>query len=200
MAKIAIPAATVLLFLYLATFTIMLVRSSALQEALRGPVICEFIPDAPPSQQEKMRDLLGCDTTFVLVLFAGVAMIGLLPLLAMTYLSVQVLRFRADLLGTVLVIQGAMRAKRLDLSSAQVRIDATGVRRIPCLQIFEPPSSSGRLYLRDFRTPLMPPDDLLAIAHAIEAGIRPEPFADQATQTAVTLRRLATDPLTRLIA
>ncbi|MBE3008317.1 hypothetical protein IL992_03835 [Microbispora sp. NEAU-D428] len=192
---------TLLGILYLAISAVTLVRSSAFQEALHGPVLCEFIPDdAPPSQQEEIRDYLGCGPSSALVPIAGVALITLVPVFAMTYLSVRVLRFRADLFGTVLVIQGALKAKRFDLSTAHVRLDATIGRRIPYLQIVESASASGRLYLRDVHTPLMPPDDLLAIAEAIESGRRPEPFAGQAIQTAMTLRRLATDPLARIIA
>ncbi|WP_204051247.1 hypothetical protein [Microbispora siamensis] len=192
--------ATLLVILYLAISAVTLVRSSTFQQALHGPVLCEFIPeDAPPSQQEEIRDYLGCGPSPALVLFAGTALIALFPVFAMTYVSVRVLRFRVDLFGTVLVIQGALKAKRFDLSTAYVRLDATIGRRIPYLQIVESASASGRLYLRDVHTPLMPPDDLLAIAEAIESGSRPEPFAGQAIQTAMTLRRLAADPLARLI-
>ncbi|WP_179154982.1 hypothetical protein [Microbispora sp. GKU 823] len=107
--------ATLLVILYLAIFTVTLVRSSAFQESLHGPVLCEFIPeDAPPSQQEEIRDYLGCGPSPALVLFAGTALIALIPVFAMTYVSVRVLRFRADLFGTALVIQGALKAKQSD--------------------------------------------------------------------------------------
>ncbi|TQS25263.1 hypothetical protein [Microbispora sp. KK1-11] len=197
LAKTAIPATTLLILLYLAISALTLVQSSTFQEALHGPVLCEYIPDAPPRRQEEIRNYLGCEASSALVLFAGVAAIGLVPVFAMTYLSVRVLRFRADLFGTVLVIQGALKSKRFGLSTAYVRLDATSGRRIPYLQIVESASASGRLYLRDVHTPLMPAGDLLAVAEAIESGRRPEPFAGQAIQTAMALRRLASDPLAR---
>ncbi|WP_432928233.1 hypothetical protein ACQPZZ_01570 [Microbispora sp. CA-135349] len=199
LAKTAIPATTLLILLYLAISALTLMRSSTSQEAAHGPALCAYIPDAPPSRQEEIRDQLGCGPSSAPVLFAGVALIGLVPAIAMTYLSVRVLRFRADLFGTVLVIQGAVKAKRFDLSTAHVRLDATSGRRIPYLQIVESASAGGRLYLRDARTPLMPPDDLLAVAEAIESGRRPEPFAGQATETATALRRLASDPVIRSV-
>lgn len=115
LAKTTVPVATLLVILYLAIFTVTLVRSSAFQESLHGPVLCEFIPeDAPPSQQEEIRDYLGCGPSPALVLFAGTALIALIPVFAMTYVSVRVLRFRADLFGTALVIQGALKAKQSD--------------------------------------------------------------------------------------
>ncbi|MGI5162199.1 hypothetical protein [Microbispora sp. CA-102843] len=199
-AKIVVPACTVFIVLQQAVSAITLVRSSSFQKSLHGPLICDYLPDAPTRGQEEIRDYLGCDSSFVPVLFVGVMMLGLIPVIAMAYLSVRVLRYRADLCGTVLVLQGALKAKRFDLSSAEVDMDASPIRRIPYVRIYDPASGRGRLFLRDVRTPLAPPGDLLALADAIESGRRPEAFAEQATRTATTLRRLATDPVARLIA
>ncbi|KAB8185793.1 hypothetical protein [Microbispora catharanthi] len=199
-AKIIAPAGTLLIVLQQAVYAIMLVRSSSFQESLHGPLICDYLPDASASGQGEIPDYLGCDGSFVLILFVGIVMLDLISVIAMAYLSVRVLRYRVELCGTVLVMQGALKAKRFDLSSAEVDMDALTIRRIPYLRIYDPASGRGRLFLRDVGTPLMPPGDLLALAEAIESGRRPETFVEQATRTATTLRRLATDPVARLSA
>ncbi|WP_182897900.1 hypothetical protein [Microbispora sp. H10830] len=175
-------------------------RSSSFQESLHGPLICDYLPDASTSGQGEIPDYLGCDGSFVLILLVGIVMLDLISVIVMAYLSVRVLRYRVELCGTVLVMQGALKAKRFELSSAEVDMDATTIRRIPYVRIYDPASGRGRLFLRDVGTPLMPPGDLLVLADAIESGRRPEAFAEQATRTATTLRRLATDPVARVSA
>ncbi|WP_432925568.1 hypothetical protein ACQPZZ_33085 [Microbispora sp. CA-135349] len=58
---------------------------------------------------------------------------------------------------------------------------------------------SGRrikLRLRDLDGALLPPRELTALADAVESGTRPEP---EGTEVATVLRRLAHDPLGRLL-
>ncbi|GIH92117.1 hypothetical protein ACFFMN_17860 [Planobispora siamensis] len=45
----------------------------------------------------------------------------------------------------------------------------------------------------------LPPRELVALADAIEAGDRTGPEAEEAVQTAGLLRRLGTDPITRIL-
>ncbi|GII55703.1 hypothetical protein Pth03_40920 [Planotetraspora thailandica] len=132
--------------------------------------------------------------------------------LVMLRLLLQTFRHRARLVGTTLEVTGALSTRRADLASARVHIDSvpeytrdasdrtvpTG-RRIPRLIAEDGSGGPVRLRLHGSNRGLLPPDELVALASAVESGPRPEPDASQAAQTAAILRRLATDPIARLL-
>lgn len=122
------------------------------------------------------------------------------------------LRTSAWLEGTTLVVRGAFGTRRADLArAARVELDsvpettsvpvnggamvvATG-RRIPRLTAYGHDGKPVRLRLvsPSARQWLGPPK-LLALAGAILAARRPEPFAAQAWRVAAGLRAMAADP------
>ncbi|GAA4578341.1 hypothetical protein GCM10023194_00970 [Planotetraspora phitsanulokensis] len=147
------------------------------------------------------------------VLFAAFfALIAMIAAAAVVTFLLQTFRSRATLSGSTLELTGALSTRRADLASAPVRIDTvpeyvrdphdrvvpTG-RRIPRLIAVDPSGRPVRLRLHGRDRGLLPSAELNALADAIESGTRPEPDAAHATQTAAILRRLATDPLARLI-
>ncbi|GAA4571160.1 hypothetical protein [Planotetraspora kaengkrachanensis] len=147
------------------------------------------------------------------VLFAGFfALIAMIAAVAVVTFLLQTFRSRATLSGTTLEIRGALSTRRADLASGPVRIDTvpeyvrgsddrvvpTG-RRIPRLIAADPSGRPVRLRLHGRDRGLLPSGELNALADAIESGTRPGPDAAHAAQTAAILRRLATDPIARLI-
>lgn len=134
--------------------------------------------------------------------------LGLWALAAWALLGI--LRTAAWLEGTTLVVRGAFRTRRCDLAAApRVELDSvpevqsvgngitspTG-RRLPRLTAYD--ATTGRpvsvqLIDRPLRRWLDPPK-LHALADAILAGPRPEPFARQAAWAASGLRAMASDP------
>jgi len=146
------------------------------------------------------------------VVFAAFfALIAMVAAVAVVTFLLQTFRGRATLSGTTLELTGALSTRRADLASAPVRIDSvpeyvrgaddqvmsTG-RRIPRLIAGSTSGGLLRLRLHGRDRGLLPPDELNALADAIESGTRPEPDATYAAQAAATLRRLASDPIARL--
>ncbi|WP_344951422.1 hypothetical protein [Sphaerisporangium flaviroseum] len=123
-------------------------------------------------------------------------------------------RRRAILNGTVLEVRGLLGARQADLATARVWIDSepeyvrnphgegtipTG-RRVPHLVAENPESRRKiRLRLHSMGRTLLPPHELSALAAAVESGERAGPEASQAANTATLLRRLADDPIARLL-
>jgi hypothetical protein len=163
----------------------------------------DFFGDSGISEFDGMRPV-----------FAGIfGVVGLLVLAGFVNAMLTTFRTRADLDGSVLSVRGALTTRRVDLARARVWVDSvaeyardphhdhmapTG-RRIPRLIAAELPSGPVRLRLRAQRGSFLPPHELQALADAIDSGGRPDPAAAQATQTSTLLRRLATDPLPRLL-
>lgn len=127
------------------------------------------------------------------------------------------MRYAVWLEGTTLVFRHLLRTLRCDLAAAQeVTLDAaTGYWLVPTGDAAVTPIPAGRVpLLRARRTPqerwatlrlrgrstsLLPSAQLLALADAIAAGVRPPgPYAQQAHSTAAALRQLAANPLARL--
>ncbi|MBO3746297.1 hypothetical protein J5X84_09495 [Streptosporangiaceae bacterium NEAU-GS5] len=163
-----------------------------------------------------------------LVVTVVLVAIGVMVVGGFAYALLGTFRGRADLDGAVLTVRGAVGTRRADLSRARVWIDsipeyardmhhdrmvATG-RRIPRLVAAEPQARPLRLRLRGQGGGFLPPHELLALADAIDSGRQPgqagQPGqlahagqAGQAGQGASEagdlLRRLATDPLPRLL-
>lgn len=125
-------------------------------------------------------------------------------------------RRRAVLSGTVLEVRGLLGTRRADLATARVWIDSepeyvrnphgegtipTG-RRVPHL-VAEDPGDGRRIRLRlhSMARTLLPPHELNALANAVESGTRAgsDVDASQAADTATLLRRLADDPIARLL-
>jgi hypothetical protein len=146
------------------------------------------------------------------VVFAAFfALIAMVAAAAVVTFLLQTFRSRATLSGTTLALTGAVSTRRADLASAPVRIDSvpeyvrdphdrvvpTG-RRIPRLIAGSASGRPVRLRLHGRDRGLLPPDELNALADAIESGTRPEPDASYAAYTAAILRHLATDPIGRL--
>jgi hypothetical protein len=119
-------------------------------------------------------------------------------------------RLRAALKGSVLEVRNTFVTHRVDLARARVWLDSsteyagagsnrrpTG-RRIPHLSAQEPGGPKVRLALRTAEG-FLPPYELTALADAVESGHRTGPEAEEASQAAGLLRRLGTDPLTRIL-
>ncbi|GII87310.1 hypothetical protein Ssi03_53000 [Sphaerisporangium siamense] len=140
---------------------------------------------------------------------AALLMIGFLVTMVLgTY------RRQAILSGTVLEVRGLLGTRRADLATSRVWIDSepeyvrnphgegtipTG-RRVPHLMAEDPATGRKvRLRLHSMARTLLPPHELNALADAVGSGTRPEPDAAQATRTATLLRRLADDPIARLL-
>ncbi|GAA1310226.1 hypothetical protein Psi02_40240 [Planotetraspora silvatica] len=143
------------------------------------------------------------------VVFAAFfTLIAMVAAAAVVTFLLQTFRGRATLSGTTLELTGALSTRRADLASAHVQIDSvpeyvrnaddhvvpTG-RRVPRLIAGSASGRPVRLRLHGRDRGLLPPDELNALADAIESGARPEPDAAQA---AAILRRLASDPVARL--
>ncbi|MBF8184536.1 hypothetical protein ITP53_01995 [Nonomuraea sp. K274] len=141
------------------------------------------------------------------ILCAGVA---LLCVASLGFLLLDILRAAAWLDGTVLVVRSAFTTRRCDLAEAAlITIDSvversfagnagsapTG-RLIPRLRVQDPRTGHVvSLQLDDPATrSLFSPVRLHALADAILAGHRPEPYARAAWQAAQEFRRLAADP------
>ncbi|MEV8633482.1 hypothetical protein AB0395_17665 [Streptosporangium sp. NPDC051023] len=137
----------------------------------------------------------------------------LVPVTVMTVFVIGALgtfRFRAVLDGSVLEVRETFTTRRADLARARVWLDSspeysgtgdnrrrTG-RRIPHLSAQEQDRQKVRLRLRT-ASDFLPPHELAALAEAVESGHRIGQEAEQAAQTADILRRLGTDPITRLL-
>ncbi|MEV7964674.1 hypothetical protein AB0O34_01650 [Sphaerisporangium sp. NPDC088356] len=155
----------------------------------------------------------GFPGTGVKVLFALIAvlMVGFVATMVLgTY------RRRAVLSGTVLEVRGLLGTRQADLATARVWIDSepeyvrnphgegtipTG-RRVPHLVAEDPGNGRKiRLRLHSMARTLLPPHELNALANAVESGARPgsDVDASQAANTATLLRRLADDPVARLL-
>jgi hypothetical protein len=153
----------------------------------------------------------GFPNTAVKIIFGMIAvlMVGFVgTMLLGTY------RRRAILVGTVLEVRGLLGTRQADLATAQVWIDSepeyvrnphgegsvpTG-RRVPHLVAEDQRSGRKiRLRLHNMARTLLPPHELNALAGAIDSGTRPETDASQASNTATLLRRLADDPIARLL-
>ncbi|MEU9884890.1 hypothetical protein [Sphaerisporangium sp. NPDC051011] len=125
-------------------------------------------------------------------------------------------RRQAILNGTVLEVRDLLGTRRADLAKSRVWIDSepeyvrnphgegnipTG-RRVPHLMAEDPLSGRKvRLRLHSMARTLLPPHELNALAEAVESGSgsRPDADASQAARTATMLRRLADDPIARLL-
>ncbi|TDD25348.1 hypothetical protein [Nonomuraea diastatica] len=144
------------------------------------------------------------------VMGAIAALVGVFSVVALGIVLADLLRAAAWLDGRVLAVRSAFTTDRCDLAAAHLfTIDSVAERSyvgdlgsvptgrlIPRLRVQDP--GTGRLVglaLQDpaTRTPL-PAVRLHALADAIMAGRRPEPYARQAWQVAQELRRLAGDP------
>jgi hypothetical protein len=182
----------------------LLTGNSAADDGNQG-----FPDGLPPDLTTGVDDGIGLGTTVFAVLFG---LVVLAIALVMIMLLLQTFRHRAGLAGTTLEVTGALSTHRADLANARVRIDSvpeytrdandrtvpTG-RRIPRLIAQGVSGRPVRLRLHGSDRGLLPPDELIALAAAIESGTRTEPDATQAAETATLLRRLATDPIARLL-
>ncbi|WP_405086735.1 hypothetical protein [Microbispora sp. NBC_01389] len=139
-----------------------------------------------------------------------VALIALAAVGTIATVLLRTIRYGARLTGSVLDVQGAFTSGSADLATADVWLDSepeyerrpggegrrhTG-RRIPLLVAQGPSGPRIKLRLRDMNGALLPPRELTALADAVESGTRPEP---KAAEVAAVLRRLAHDPLGRLL-
>ncbi|MEU7989015.1 hypothetical protein AB0B56_29535 [Streptosporangium canum] len=138
---------------------------------------------------------------------------ALVPLAVMVVFLVNALgtfRFRAVLTGSVLEVRQTFTTRSADLARATVWLDSspeyldagqgrrpTG-RRIPHLYAQEPGGARIRIRLRTAGG-FLPPHELVALADAVESGRRTGPEAERASQAADLLRRLGTDPITRIL-
>ncbi|WP_214409614.1 hypothetical protein [Sphaerisporangium fuscum] len=153
----------------------------------------------------------GLPETVVTAIF-GLIMVVMLGFVA-TMVAGTYLR-QAVLDGTVLRVRGLLGTREADLATTRVWVGSepeyvtnphgegtvpTG-RRVPHL-VAEDPRSGRKLRLRLHTTArtLLPPHELRALAGAVESGRRGEPEASQASATALLLRRLADDPIARLL-
>ncbi|MEV7012761.1 hypothetical protein [Streptosporangium sp. NPDC051022] len=136
-----------------------------------------------------------------------------IPVAVITVFVINVLgtfRFRAVLDGSVLEVRDTFTTRRADLSRARVWLDSspeytgsgdtrrrTG-RRIPHLAVQDRDGARVRLRLR---TPggFLPPHELAALAEAVESGHRTGPEAERAAEAVDILRRLGTDPITKIL-
>ncbi|MGJ6962638.1 hypothetical protein ACSDR0_12075 [Streptosporangium sp. G11] len=119
-----------------------------------------------------------------------------------------IFRFRAQVEGGVVEVHGAFTTRRVDLARARVWLDSfpecsrvrdlTG-RRLPHLYLYaqEPGGRKVLLRLRAARA-FLPPHELAALADAIESDHRTGQDAEQASRTVDLLRRLSTDPATKV--
>ncbi|RCG32188.1 hypothetical protein DQ384_06700 [Sphaerisporangium album] len=156
-------------------------------------------------------DVSGFPSTAIKGLFAvaAVLIVGCLVTMVLgTY------RRQAVLDGTVLEVRGLLGTRRADLATSRVWIDSepeyvrsphgegnipTG-RRVPHLMAEDPLSGRKvRLRLHSMARTLLPPHELNALAEAVESGSRADAEASQAARTATMLRRLADDPIARLL-
>ncbi|MFC4589713.1 hypothetical protein [Sphaerisporangium corydalis] len=150
-------------------------------------------------------------TTTVKMIFAVIAllMVGFVATMVLgTY------RRRAVLDGTTLEVRGLLGTRQADLAASRVWIDSepeyvrnpngegtipTG-RRVPHLVAEDGRNRRKiRLRLHSMARTLLPPHELNALADAIDTGARPGQDAAQATSTSSLLRRLADDPIARLM-
>jgi hypothetical protein len=140
-----------------------------------------------------------------LVVTAFAIVLSAVLLYCIAVIVLRTVRSAARLEGTTLAVVGPFRTRRCDLSAAEVSLDSTVVRdvgrglvAVPFL-LAEAPGSGVRvrLRLRTMRGQLLPPDQLDAIAMAIEAGARPEPAATRSGQVAASLRQLVTGAMAR---
>ncbi|MEV7806219.1 hypothetical protein AB0O28_25065 [Microbispora sp. NPDC088329] len=138
------------------------------------------------------------------------AVVVLVGAVTLVVVLLHTFRYGARLTGSVLHVRGTLTSGSADLSTAQVWLDSepeyeraadgegrrrTG-RRIPLLVAQNPSGRRIKLRLRDLDGALLPPRELTALADAVESGTRPEP---EAAEVATVLRRLAHDPLGRLL-
>lgn len=139
---------------------------------------------------------------------------GLLPFLAITYAALRMFRSASWLDGTVLSVRGAFSTRARDLARARVRIGSRQLyrtvgmgddsRRVPAgrMPMLEARSPGGGRWLatqlRDHRGDLLDAYQLGALADAITAGRRPEPYESEARQVANALREVAANPVHRL--
>ncbi|MFF5245778.1 hypothetical protein ACFY3V_15985 [Streptosporangium sp. NPDC000095] len=115
-----------------------------------------------------------------------------------------VLRFRAEMEGSVVEVHSAFTTRRVDLARAHVWLDSfpecsrardlTG-HRLPYLYLYaqEPGGRKILLRLRAAHA-FLPPRELGALADAIESDHRTGQDAERASRTADLLRRLSADP------
>ncbi|WP_182906432.1 hypothetical protein [Microbispora sp. H13382] len=125
-------------------------------------------------------------------------------------LLLRAFRSAARLTGTVLEVRGALETRRADLATAPVRLDSRAAGpagdsaaptgwRIPLLIAGADPDRPVTLRLRDLAGTLLPSPELHALAAAVESGTRQEAHAASAAEAAALLRRLADDPLARML-
>lgn len=127
---------------------------------------------------------------------------GLIFLLIAVYLVVRVLRSGAWLQGSVLVVRGAVRTKKSDLSKARISggtklksPNDPGGERVQVITVTDPDSGKSlTLSLRGSGAAMLPADQLRMLANAITNQRSRSGPDDQAFAVAEHLRKFASDP------
>ncbi len=142
-----------------------------------------------------LRELLGVAGV------VGYAVFALISVAALAWAMLRVTRWAIWLEGTQLVARDAFTTRRCDLATAPVHLTTAGwYVRVPTLRVRE--SEHGRwlkVPLRSANQQLVDPVPLRALAAAINAPARPEPYRGQATQVVTALHQLADNPAVRLL-
>jgi hypothetical protein len=138
----------------------------------------------------------------VVAVFAVV--LSALLLFLVLRLVLGIVRAGARLEGTTLVVVRALTTRRCDLATADVSLDSVLVRNggarvsVPLLIARGPRTGATvTLRLRTTAGPLLPPDQVEAVARAIEAGGRDEPAAERTRRVVASLRQLDTGGVLR---
>ncbi|GAA4179534.1 hypothetical protein GCM10022252_01170 [Streptosporangium oxazolinicum] len=119
-----------------------------------------------------------------------------------------ILRFRAEMEGSVVEVHGAFTTRRVDLARARVWLDSfpecsrardlTG-HRLPYLYLYAQERGGRKVLLRlRAARAFLPPPELAVLANAIESDHRTGQDAERASRTADLLRRLSADPAIRV--
>ncbi len=142
--------------------------------------------------------VLGFLTSSMFVLLA----LGLLALCCWAILHGA--RYGARLEGTELVVQHALRTKRVDLATArQVTLGSQAMEHVTMPKLHAQQDARGRsatIRLKNMNAAWIPPQQLHALANAIMAGQRPQPHEQQQAQYAAQgLYQVAGNPAFRMM-
>lgn len=150
----------------------------------------------------------GSGVVFGVILGALAATFALLLALCVVT-GLTIMRFSARLHGTTLEVTRALGSRRVDLARAprvwteQQVVRSRENRNVPPIPVLGAHGENGRrvtLPLRSRHGTWLPPNQLVALAGAIESGHRQEPgAAGQAHTVAQALRAVAADPRGPLI-